>query len=179
MSLTEREIIPSSGALKVKHQLALYVTHFLILSSRLFAICYFTVSYKWWVVALLMFHSCVVLMATFIQNRDKVDCDNYYNFSTIFFMGIHSNIWLCRIIGSCRSNWYNHECVFLTYFVRISKSLYDTHVLFLLSSQRLVLFTCQCVFLCSVFLAPQWEFHYSFGQGRKLPVVYQPRVAVM
>ena len=49
-SLAEREIIPSSGALKVKHQLALYVTYLILLSSRLFAICYFTVSYKWWVI---------------------------------------------------------------------------------------------------------------------------------
>ena len=56
-SLAEREIIPSSGAMKVKHQLALYVTHLLLLSSRLFAICYFTVSYKWWVIGVLLFHS--------------------------------------------------------------------------------------------------------------------------
>ena len=36
-----------------------------------------------------MFHSCVVLIATFIQNRDNVDCDSYCNFSTILFIGIH------------------------------------------------------------------------------------------
>ena len=56
-SLAEREIIPSSGALKVKHQLALYVTYLILLSSRLFAICYFIVSYKWWIIGVLMFHS--------------------------------------------------------------------------------------------------------------------------
>ena len=50
MVLAECEIIPSSGAMKVKHQLALYATHLLLLSSRLFAICYFIVSYKWWVI---------------------------------------------------------------------------------------------------------------------------------
>ena len=88
-SLDERKVIPSSGGLNVKHKLALYVTHLLLLSSRLFAICYFTVSYNWWVIAVLMFHSCVVLMAKFIQNRDKLECYACYFFSTIFFMGIH------------------------------------------------------------------------------------------
>ena len=88
-SLAMRKIISRSGDLNVKHQLALYVTHLLLLSSRLFAICYFTVSYKWWVIAVLMFHSCVVLMAKFIQNRDKLECYACCVFSTIFFMGIH------------------------------------------------------------------------------------------
>ena len=62
-------------------KIALYVTHVLLLSSRLFAICYFTVSYKWWVIGVVMFHSCVVVMAKFIQDRDV--------FFTIVFMGIH------------------------------------------------------------------------------------------
>ena len=89
MSLAGRKIIPSSGAMKVKHQLALYVTHLLLLSSRLFAICYFTVSYKWWVIGVVMFHSCAVVIATVIQNRDEVGCNASYVFSTILFMGIH------------------------------------------------------------------------------------------
>ena len=98
-SLAEREIIPSSGALKVKHQLALYATHLLLLSSRLFAICYFIVSYKWWVIGVVMFHSCVVLIATVIQNRDEVfcntnnnkdDCDALSVLFILLFMGIHS-----------------------------------------------------------------------------------------
>ena len=88
-SLAEREIIPSSGALKVEHQLALYVTYLLLLSSRLFAICYFTVSYKWWIIGVLMFHSCAVVIATVIQNRDKVGCNSSYVLSTILFTGIH------------------------------------------------------------------------------------------
>ena len=88
-SLAEREIIPSSGALKVKHQLALYVSYLLLLSSRLFAICYFTVSYKGWIIGVLMFHSCAVLIATVIQNRDEVGCNSSYVLSTILFTGIH------------------------------------------------------------------------------------------
>ena len=90
MFLAECEIIPNSGAMKVKHQLASYVTHLLLLSSRLFAICYFTVSYKWWVIGVVMFHCCAVLIATVIQNRDKVDCDASIVPSILLFMGIHS-----------------------------------------------------------------------------------------
>ena len=90
MFLTESKIIPSGGAMKVKHQLALYVTHLLLLSSRLFAICYFTVSYKWWVIGVVMFHSCVVLIATVIQNRDEVDCNARIVLTILLFMGIHS-----------------------------------------------------------------------------------------
>ena len=89
-SLVENKIIPSSSYLNVKHQLALYATHLLLLSSRLFAICYFTVSYKWWVIGVLMVHCCVMLIATVIQNRDKVYYDASTVFHTLLFMGIHS-----------------------------------------------------------------------------------------
>ena len=90
MFLTESKIIPSGGAMKVKHQLALYVTHLLLLSSRLFAICYFTVSYKWWVIGVLMFHCSVVVIATVIQNRNKVYCNAFIVLFNLLFMGIHS-----------------------------------------------------------------------------------------
>ena len=88
-SLAECEIIPSSDALKVKHQLALYATHLLLLSSRLFAICYFTVSYKWWVIGVLMVHCCVIQIAIVqigdIDCNDAIDC-----FFFLLLMGIHS-----------------------------------------------------------------------------------------
>ena len=47
--------------LKKKHKLILFVTHIFLLSSRLFAICYFTVSYKWWVIVLLLCHSFLIV----------------------------------------------------------------------------------------------------------------------
>ena len=89
-SLKLNEIIPSSSYLKVRHQLALYGTHLLLLSSRLFAICYFTVSYKWWVIGVLMVHCCVMVIATVIQNRDKVNCDASHVLYTLLYMGIYS-----------------------------------------------------------------------------------------
>ena len=87
--LAERGIISSSGDLTVKHKIAFYVTHLLLLSSRLFAICYFTVSYKWWVIGVLLFHSCVILTSTAIQYRRAVKCDAKNLFWATLLMGIH------------------------------------------------------------------------------------------
>ena len=50
-------------ALKKEHKLALFITHIFFLSSRLFAVCYFIVSYKWWVIAILLFHSLLIMTA--------------------------------------------------------------------------------------------------------------------
>ena len=136
MSLAERKIIPSSGAMKVKHQLALYVTHLLLLSSRLFAICYFTVSYKWWVIGVVMFHSCAVVIATVIQNRDKVfcntnnnkdDCDALMVLFILLFMGIHS---------------LRDDLVELSMSLEIpgvTMSMYLSHILFVLENFFMIL----------------------------------------
>ena len=51
-----REITNFSVKEKVLH----FVTHLFILSSRLFAVALFTVSYKWWVTSVLIFH-CTVM----------------------------------------------------------------------------------------------------------------------
>ena len=74
ISLVNLDVLPSSGDLNNKCQLALYVTHLFLLSSRLLAICFFTVGYKWLVIAVLMPHSCVVLMVFIISNRDEYEC---------------------------------------------------------------------------------------------------------
>ena len=46
----------------VKDRVLLFVTHLFILSSRLFAVALFTVSYKWWVTGVLIFHCTVITM---------------------------------------------------------------------------------------------------------------------
>ena len=43
--------------MNIKHKVILFVSHTIQLSSRLFAICFFLVSYKWWIVAILTLHS--------------------------------------------------------------------------------------------------------------------------
>ena len=44
----------------VKHTVLLFVTHLIILSSRLFAVALFTVRYKWWVTIVLILHCTVI-----------------------------------------------------------------------------------------------------------------------
>ena len=44
----------------VKDRVLLFVTHLFILSSRLFAVALFTVSYKWWVISVLILHCTVI-----------------------------------------------------------------------------------------------------------------------
>ncbi|XP_073237387.1 XK-related protein 6-like [Porites lutea] len=48
----------------VKHTVLLFVTHLFILSSRLFAVALFTVSYKWWVTGVLILHCTVITICS-------------------------------------------------------------------------------------------------------------------
>jgi len=61
----------NGNARKVKYKLALFVTHVLLLSSRLCAICYFTVSYKWWVLAVLFLHIFVLAITDTVWTWDR------------------------------------------------------------------------------------------------------------
>ena len=45
--------------LTMTHKIIVFVIHLLLLSSRLFAIVYFTVSHKWWIMGVLGFHFAV------------------------------------------------------------------------------------------------------------------------
>ena len=132
-SLVANEIIPSSSYLNVKHQLALYATHLLLLSSRLFAICYFTVSYKWLVIGVLIVHCCVIEMATVIQNR--ADC---YDATDVFFillrMGIHSlrddfiNTTIgADVNGAIRNVYFSHILFVLENFFMILMFYFTYH----------------------------------------------------
>jgi len=59
----------------LKHKLLLFVTHLFLLSSRLFAIAFFTVSYKWWIISVLLFHSIAIVTADTIWLCQRGDCD--------------------------------------------------------------------------------------------------------
>ena len=50
----------------VKDEVLPFVTHLFILSRRLFAVALFTVSYKWWVTGVLIFHCTVLMICDFI-----------------------------------------------------------------------------------------------------------------
>ena len=124
-SLAERDIIQSSSE-NVKHQIALYVTNLLLLSSRLFAICYFTVSYKWSVIVVSMFHSCVVIIANLIRNRDKIVCGAVYVSFTILFMGIH-----------CLRDDYVE--ILIKHRIGLGTNMYFSHILFVLENLFMIL----------------------------------------
>ena len=59
----------------VKNKLALFVTQVLLLGSRLSAICYFTVSYKWWVIAVLFCHIFVLAISDTVWFCPRVKCE--------------------------------------------------------------------------------------------------------
>ena len=141
MSLVVNKIIPSSSYLNVKHQLALYATHLLLLSSRLFAICYFTVSYKWWVIGVLIVHCCVMVIAAVIHDDDDDDdddddcCDATNVFFTLLFMGIHS---------------LRDDFTYITIGADVNgviRNVYFSHILFVLENFFMILmfyFTYHC-----------------------------------
>ena len=52
---------------RVKDKVLLFVTHLFILSSRLFAFALFTVSYKWWVISVLILHCTVITISDIVR----------------------------------------------------------------------------------------------------------------
>ena len=69
--------------LKIKHKIAIFVTHIFLLSSRLFAVCYFTVSYKWWVVGVLLFHTSAIVTADTLWFCREGQCDFVIGFANL------------------------------------------------------------------------------------------------
>ena len=55
----------------LKDKVLLFVTHLFILSSRLFAVALFTVSYKWWVTSVLIFHCALQVICNIVWLRRK------------------------------------------------------------------------------------------------------------
>ena len=76
-------------SLKIRHKLALFVTHSFLLSSRLLAICYFAVSYKWLVLGVLSFHTLVIAVADNTRYCLKGNCWIHFGFGSVFFICVH------------------------------------------------------------------------------------------
>ena len=121
VSLARVKIIPSSSDLNVKYQLGLYVTHLLLLSSRLFAICYFTVGYKWVVIAVLMPHSCLVLMVNIIPQREAYICNVQQAISFLLRIGIY---------------YLRDECLDV---IDRTSSIFLSHILFTIENYIMIL----------------------------------------
>ena len=71
----------------VKERVLHFVTHLFILSSRLFAVALFTVSYKWWVTSVLIFHCTVITILGVWRGRQSFDRDRA--FLSAFFSCSH------------------------------------------------------------------------------------------
>lgn len=81
----EGHIIP----LKIRYKLALFATHSLLLSSQLFAICYFAVSYKWLVLVILSFHTLVIAVTDNLRFCQKGRFWIQLGFGSVFFVCVH------------------------------------------------------------------------------------------
>ena len=65
----------------VKQKFVLFVNYLFLLSSRLFAVTFFTITYKWWIISVLMIHSVLILIADTIWSwrikRVFQDCSSW------------------------------------------------------------------------------------------------------
>ena len=74
----------------VKDTVRLFVTHLFILSSRLFAVALFTVSYKWWVTSVLILHCTVITICdrVLFHTAQSAD-DNITRFVSVMYFCLH------------------------------------------------------------------------------------------
>ena len=76
----------------VKDKVLLFVTHLFILSSRLFAVALFTVSFKWWVTSVLIFHCTVMALCDttiWLCSQRGFSCKKVYVFVSVLFFCFH------------------------------------------------------------------------------------------
>ena len=80
------EFIHDYEDFSVKERVLYFVTHLFILSSRLFAVALFTVSYKWWVISVLIFHSTVITICdrVWLCRTQRAD-----RFESVLFCCLH------------------------------------------------------------------------------------------
>ena len=114
---------------------------------------------------MLMFHSCAVVIATFIQNGDKVDCDTSTVSLIILRMDIHC----------LRDDFV--ELSMGVEVIGLTMSMFFLHFSFHPNTWRsLPVTVCVCVF--SVF-GPTMRIYLLRWQSKNLPAIYQPRSALL
>lgn len=89
-----------------KHKFALFITHLLLLSARLFAITYFIVAFKWWYTGVVFLHFIFVAILYSVRDdaRDIIENDESTCAKLFSFIIISSIIWL----GYETFNWPSH-----------------------------------------------------------------------
>ena len=73
----------------VKDRVLHFVTHLPILSSRLFAVALITVSYKWWVTSVLIFHCALKVICDIVWFRRKRRLTGSNLYLSVLFSGMH------------------------------------------------------------------------------------------
>ena len=92
------------GRFTLRRKIFIFVAEFLLLSSRLFAVCYFTVTLKWWVIGVLLFHTFVTVIVTNLCLKGK-NCNADKVTGTIISLGLH---WLKDDIFALSENSNNN-----------------------------------------------------------------------
>ena len=93
------------GDLTVRRNIFIFLAQFLLLSSRLFAVCYFTVTFKWWVIGVLFFHTIVIVIAKIFVAWSKGKCDTKQVILAIITLGLH---WLKDDVFVLSENCYDN-----------------------------------------------------------------------
>ena len=96
------------GDLTIGRKILIFVTHFFLLSSRLFAVCYFTVAFKWWVIGVLLLHTFMMMMPRTILCCSTAAWDYVDVILEIFFLGVH---WLRDDLAVMKENPKNKDDV--------------------------------------------------------------------
>ena len=72
----------------VKQKVVLFANYLFVLSSRLFAIAFFTITYKWWIITVLMIHTVLLLIADISWSYGKGVIIRCFNCLNLIF-GVH------------------------------------------------------------------------------------------
>lgn len=75
--------------LTMKHKTLMFLTHLILLSSRLFAVSYFVVSYKWWVIVVFTLHSVATALFEAIWIYGKCVGDQGTILIAVLFFFLH------------------------------------------------------------------------------------------
>ena len=73
----------------VKQRVVLFVNYLFLLSSRLFAVTFFTITYKWWIISVLMIHNVLILIVDTIWSyRILKDSKDFSVFVKVAFFAL-------------------------------------------------------------------------------------------
>lgn len=87
--ITIDEVVHTEAIIRVKNQIVFLITHLLLLSSRLFAIGFFIVSYKWWIIGVLSFHSISILLMDAIVIYRSGECMLFTGIGSVLLTFAH------------------------------------------------------------------------------------------